>query len=49
MRRPRRLAAAISLLALALGACGKYGPPVRTPPPAEEPGPPPQQDEKEKA
>ncbi len=40
-----RLAAAVCLLALALGACGKYGPPVRTPPPTEQAQP---GDEKEK-
>ena len=44
MRRPvfrtlPRLALAAWLLALALGACGKYGPPVRQAPPPAQPTP----------
>jgi hypothetical protein len=38
-RGPLRLALAAGLLALALGACGKYGPPVRQAPPAAQPTP----------
>ena len=34
-----RLALAAWLLALALGACGKYGPPVRQAPPPAQPTP----------
>jgi hypothetical protein len=38
-RTPPRLALAAWLLALALGACGKYGPPVRQAPPPAQPTP----------
>jgi hypothetical protein len=38
-RSPRRRALAACLLALALAACGKYGPPVRQAPPPAQPTP----------